>query len=177
MGPFFLTAAMLGALAPLPPPPPPPVAELAVKAAFLPKFAPYVSWPPSALASAGSPIVLCIVGSDPFLALLDEAAAGLMVEQHPLVVRRLSWDMNAAACQIAYVSASPRRAATLRALRGMPVLTITDGGGADHGIVHFVLLGGRVRFAIDDAMAAASKLAISAKLLSLAVSVKPRGRA
>lgn len=156
--------------------PPPPVTELAVKAAFLPKFAPYVSWPPPALATPDSTIVLCIIGSDPFSALLDEAAAGLMVEQHPLVVRRLPWDANAAACQIAYVGASPRRAEALRALRGMPVLTITDGGGADRGIVQFVLQGGRVRFAIDDAMAAASRLAISAKLLNLAVSVKPRGR-
>ena len=157
----------------------PPAPELAVKAAFLPKFAPYVSWPPQALPSPESPIQLCILGSDPFAALLDEGAAGLLVEQRPIVVRRTESAAGAAGCHIAFVSASPKRAEALKALRGLPVLTVTDGrsGPADHGMIHFVLQAGRVRFSIDDAMAAQSNLTISAKLLSLAVSVKPRARA
>lgn len=154
------------------------MSELAVKAAFLPKFAPYINWPPQSFPSPASPIVLCILGADPFAALLDEAAAGLQVEQHPLTVRRIESVAGASACHVAFVSASPRRAEILKALRGLPVLTVTDGrsAAADHGIVHFLVQGGRVRFAIDDTMAAQSNLTISAKLLSLAVSVKPRSR-
>ena len=66
----------------------------------------------------------------------------------------------------------------LRALQGAPVLTVTDGAAAP-GIVDLVLSGGRVRFRIDDETARASRLAISSKLLSLAVSVtsKPGLRA
>jgi len=64
-----------------------------------------------------------------------------------------------------------------RRLHGQPILTITDDQfGAGRGIVHFVLKAGRVRFHIDDALAARSNLGISARLLSLAVSVKQRSR-
>jgi hypothetical protein len=42
------------------------------------------------------------------------------------------------------------------------------------GIVNFVIVDDRVRFEIDDAEAARRGLRISSKLLSLAVSVKPR---
>jgi hypothetical protein len=49
--------------------------------------------------------------------------------------------------------------------------------GPARGMIHFTLQGGRVRFHIDDDMAARSNLAISARLLGLALSVKPRSRA
>lgn len=157
-------------------PAPPPVVEMAVKAAFLPKFAPYVNWPPASLAGPASPIVLCIVGADPFSRLVDEAAADLKVEQHPLVVRRIAGG-EASGCQLAFVGGLPRRGDMLKSLRGTPVLTVTDARqGPEHGIIHFIVQGGRVRFAIDDAMAAESNLTISAKLLSLASTVTPRGR-
>lgn len=153
----------------------PPPADTVVKAAFLPKFAPYVSWPPNSLPNPDSPIVLCIVGADPFAGLVDGAAADLKVEQHPLVVRRMEAGTGAASCQIAFLGASARRTDVLRALHGAPVLTVTDARlGPEHGIIHFVLQGSRVRFVIDDAMASTANLAISAKLLSLAASVNPR---
>lgn len=152
-----------------------PTVELAVKATFLPKFAPYVVWPTSSLPSPTSPIALCIIGANPFAGLVDEAAAGVKVEQHPLIVRRLDGAEGAASCQIAFIGASPRRAEMLNTLRAAPVLTVTDArSGPDHGIVHFILEGGRVRFVIDAAMASDSNLSISAKLLSLAASVTPR---
>ncbi len=166
----LLSAAAAGASAATPP-----VVEMAVKAAFLPKFAPYVSWPAASLPNPASPIVLCVAGADPFARLVDEAAAGQKIEQHPLAVRRTAGDT--AGCQLLFVGAPPKRAEMLKAMRGAPVLTVTDARqGADHGIVHFIVQGGRVRFAIDDAMAAESNLTISAKLLSLAASVTPRER-
>src|SRR3546814_11346133 len=47
----------------------------AVKAAFLPKFARYVDWPPQARPAAGEALQLCIIGSDPFGKVIDAAAA------------------------------------------------------------------------------------------------------
>src|SRR3546814_18509116 len=59
----------------------------------------------------------------------------------------------------------------LTALQGQPILTITDDRlGPQRGIVHFILKDGRVRFPIDDTLAARRHLTISAQLLSLAVS-------
>src|SRR6185312_12207432 len=64
--------------------------------------------------------------------------------------------------------------ATLQALDGKPVLTVTDSDDADSSgsIVQFVIRGGHVRFEIDNAAAVRSHLAISSKLLGLAVAVK-----
>jgi hypothetical protein len=54
------------------------------------------------------------------------------------------------------------------------VLTVTDadGEGGGKGIVHLVVIEGRVRFMIDVGKAAQSGLAISSKLLALAADVK-----
>jgi hypothetical protein len=59
--------------------------------------------------------------------------------------------------------------------RGAGTLVVTD-GTATPGIIHFVVRDNRVRFTVDDEGAAQSGLAISSKLLNVALSVKPRGR-
>ena len=156
--------------------------ELAVKAAYLYKLAPFVDWPPDALESATSPFYLCVVGRDPFGGLLDRAVAGQAVDGRPIVVRRMSVVDRMVRCHLAYLGGSPGQSVKqeLHAFQGAPVLTVTD-GAASAGIVDFVLHDGRVRFRIDNDEAKASRLSISSKVLSLALSVKsaagPRGRA
>lgn len=152
--------------------------ETAVKAAFLPKFAPYIDWPP-AMSAPGQPISLCIVGHDPFGKLADDAAAGQYVAGRPVVVRRMSMVDRSAPCHVAFVSGSSRQSVSeaLSVLAGTPVLTVTDArNGPARGIIHFTLSGGRVRFYADDALAARGSLGISSRLLSLALDVRPRGR-
>jgi hypothetical protein len=158
---------------------PPKLLELSVKATFLPKFLAYIAWP-SAVSSAGSETIqLCVIGRDPFGNRLDEAVAGQRVDQHPIAVRRIETAQAAAGCRLAFVggSASQPAAETLKELQGTPVLTVTDSRlGPSRGMVHFDLKDGRVRFHIDDASAASSDLSISSRLLSLALTVKPRER-
>jgi len=154
--------------------------ETQVKAAFLPKFAAYVSWPAGAIRAPDDPVLLCIIGQDPFGRNIDETAARQQVDLHPIQVRRLESTAGADHCNIAFLGGSAKQnaAAMEEALRGLPILTVTDANlGTGRGIVHFALQGGRVRFHINDALAARSNLAISARLLSLAISVKPRARA
>jgi hypothetical protein len=63
----------------------------------------------------------------------------------------------------------------LAAIGRQPVLTVTDSANASQrGIVHFVVVGGRVRFFIDEAAAAERGLLISSRLLGLAVAVRTR---
>lgn len=154
------------------------VPDVEVKAAFLPKFAAYVNWPPTALATT-DPVQICVIGQDPFGKHLDEAVENQRVDLHAIQVRRLGSTSGAQTCNIAFLGGSAKQstAAMQEALRGQPILTITDAGlGSGRGMVHFALKDGRVRFHIDDAMAARSNLAISARLLSLAISVKARTR-
>ena len=61
-----------------------------VKAVFLFNFAQFVDWPQSAFPEAQSPLVIGILGRDPFGAFLDDTVRGETVEGRPLVVRRYS---------------------------------------------------------------------------------------
>jgi hypothetical protein len=149
--------------------------ELAVKATYLYKLAPFVTWPPGA-AQPFSPLAICVQGADPFGPLLDRVMAGQSVAGRPVVVRRVPKLEADTGCAIAYVSgsATQSQAQALAAVEKAPVLTVTDAArGPARGIVHLVLDGGKVRFSIDAAQAANAGLEISSKLLALAVVVRP----
>ena len=156
-----------------------PSLELAVKAAYLAKFAPFVVWPEATFAGPTTPLTLCVQGDDPFDGMLDRLIVGQTVGSHPVVVRRLSRLDPDSGCQIAYLAGSSAQsaAAAVKAVEGQPVLTVTDDDGAgagasSRGIVRLLLVGGRVRFVIDAERAAQSHLGVSSKLLALAVEVK-----
>ena len=149
--------------------------DQAVKAAFLAKFARYVSWPPAARPGPGAALQLCIIGQDNLGALIDRATAGQAVDEHPIAIRRIASPEQAASCQVAFVDGGSTKstAALLAALRGQPVLTVTDAGaGTARGMIHFVVIDGRVRFYIDRTAASAARLTIDSRLLSLAVGVR-----
>lgn len=152
--------------------------ERAIKATYLYKFAPFVEWPKTVWSSPTSPFVLCVAGDDPFGQVLDEAVAGQEVEAHPIALRRLSIVTRESGCNLLYDAGSPAQpvAEALAAVRGTPVLTVTDAerNGGAKGIINFAILSNHVRFEIDDAAAAENGLVISSKLLSLAAHVTPR---
>lgn len=149
--------------------------EAAVKAAFLPRFARYVAWPPSARATGDAPLSLCLVGGDPFGRLIDSAAQGQTVDGRRVVVRRVADPDAAGNCHIAYVQGSRTVPVgqMLAALAGKPVLTVTDSAnGGQRGIIHFAIASGRVRFFIDDSTAKRRGLSVSSRLLALAIGVR-----
>lgn len=152
--------------------------EFAVKAQFLYKLGPFIEWPASAFADATGPVNVCVAGQDPFGGTLDQAVAGQRIGVRPISVSRVQAPVRNLACHILYLGTSdPRLAAEAIALvRGTPVLTITDGmrDPRAKGIINFVIHQNRVRFEIDDFGAAENGLEISSKVLSLAVSVRPR---
>jgi hypothetical protein len=152
-----------------------PTLETAVEAAYLAKFAPFVVWPASVFATPGAPLSLCVQGDDPFGPLLDHEAAGQSVGGHPVAVRRVAQLGADSSCQIAFVggSAAQSRAAALKAVDGLPVLTVTDASDSGgRGIVQLVLIDGRVRFAIDADKAKQSGMIISSRLLALGVGAR-----
>ncbi len=54
----------------------PAASEYELKAAFLYNFAKFVDWPPEALESSVSAVRVCVLGDDPFGAVLDQTLAG-----------------------------------------------------------------------------------------------------
>lgn len=148
-----------------------PSLEYAVKATYLYKFAPFVTWPASEPQKAT--FDLCLSGSDDVTKLEPDVAAGQSVNGKPLAVRVLAAGENPNGCQILYVAASPAAPQMLDAVRNKPVLTITDASLPDHGIIGFTVVQHHVRFDIDNSLAANAGLSISSKLLSLANAVTP----
>ena len=149
--------------------------EYAIKAAYLYKFTPFIEWPASAFAGPTSPFYVCILGGDPFGSTLDQALSDHQVGEHPVKLRRLRTVDTAADCHILYLGTAPAQeaAAALAKVRGSPVLTVTEQNrGVAGGVVQFVVKGGHVRFTIDAGAASTNRVVISAKLLSLAASVK-----
>lgn len=154
-----------------------PPTQDAVQAAFLPKFARYVAWPAGVQPGPGAPFQLCVIGRDPYGQMLDAAAAREQIDGHGVTVRRLAGPDGAAGCHLAFVEGAgrPETQRLLFALRQQPVLTVTDArAGPQHGMIHFALIGGRVRFLIDEAEAAQRGLTISSRLLALAADVRQR---
>jgi hypothetical protein len=149
---------------------------LAVKAAFLYRFGPFVTWPAEAFAAPDSPFNLCVVGGDPFGALLDRAVDGQQIAGHKIVVVRLKTMASGAHCHLLYIAGVDAAAAQQveAVLASEPTLTVTDsiGDASAKGMINFVIADNRVRFEIDDAAAKRTGLQISSKLLSLAVAVK-----
>lgn len=150
-------------------------AEALVKAAYIDKLPQFVHWPASALAPGF--FVLCVIGQSQSEQLLDRAVAGDSVQQHPIVVRRLDVFSSDTRCQMIFIDSEPVETVVqvLAAVRGKPVLTITNGEidqGAV-GIVNFIVMDGQVRFQVDRAEARRSGLDISSKLLGVAAGIVP----
>ena len=151
------------------------VNEYQVKALFLYNFARYVEWPAQSFKAANDPIVICILGQNPFGGALDQAISGKVVAGRPLVVRNVS-DIQSGNCNLLFVDASERRRFRSMAgrIKGSGILTVGEVQGFtdDGGVINFKLEDGKVRFEIDVDAAGREQLHISSKLLSLAQIVK-----
>ncbi len=151
--------------------------EYAVKAAYLTKFGIYAEWPSTAFATADSAVNLCLVGVDPFGAILDKAVVNQRVGNRPIILRRLKTVTRESGCHILYIGSADLAyiTQTVEALRGSSVLTVTDAEpGVAPGIINFVIQDNRVRFEVDEAAAIQNELALSSKLFSLALNVKAK---
>jgi hypothetical protein len=148
-----------------------------VEAVFLFNFTQFVDWPPQAFAGPGSPIVIGVLGSDPFGAALDEVVRGEVVNGHPLVVHRAQRVQELADCQILFIGSSERAhlAPVLAALKGRNILTVSDLDefANQGGMICFVLVDNKVRLRVNVEAAKAAGLTLSSKLLRFAQIVGP----
>jgi hypothetical protein len=146
--------------------------EYVVKANYLVRFAAFTDWPPSAFDTPGAPLNICIAGHDPFGEALDQAAAGQTAHGRRIAVRRLGDRTTFDDCQIVFLG----RTATGAPEATAPVLVVTDSALSTRaGMIQFVIANNRVRFNIDQAAAGRARLAMSSRLLNLAVRVREGG--
>ncbi|HEY2379734.1 MAG TPA: YfiR family protein [Terriglobia bacterium] len=153
--------------------------EYQVKAAFLYNFAKFVDWPPQAFARGGPSFTICLAG-DPFAQELDKIVQGEVLDNRPLMVRRLAHGEDMRGCQMIYIASeeAKRSAEILKAVDDDPILTVgeSDDFIDNGGIIRFIKTGGRIHFQINPDAAERVSLKISARLLRLAEIVRPRPR-
>jgi len=149
--------------------------EYSVKAAFLLNFARYTDWPPSAFVNSTSPLVLCVIGADPFGAALD-VIDGKSVRGRPLRIERHGLGGALRSCHLAFISDSERPGidALLKTADAASTLTISDIDrfARRGGIIGLFVEGDRVRFEVNVRAAERARLKLSSNLLKLATLVR-----
>jgi hypothetical protein len=151
--------------------------EYAVKAAFLYNFAQFVEWPEDSFAESNAPIVIGIIGENPFGTALEETIKGEQVQKRKLVVKYLKPNEDFYNCQILFISRSEKERVSeiLERANKKAILTIGDheGFGLKGGMINLKMQD-TVRFEINREVAEGARLRISSKVLSLAIPVKTR---
>ncbi len=158
---------------------PPRAKEYAVKAAFLFNFAKFVEWPAAAFPDPASPLVLCVLGEDPFGDALT-VLKGKTVNGRPLSIRYATTLDGLGRCHLLFISSSekPFLSSIINVTKGWNVLTVGDmeDFARDGGIINLVKEENRVGIEVNLEAAQRNRLKISSKLLGLAKIVKPGKR-
>lgn len=147
--------------------------EYEVKAAFIYKFATYVRWPVRAGVDATTPFVIGVLGTDPFGPALSEVVRGRNVQGRVILVRSVGRGEEALRCDLVFISSSERDnlPQILAALRGAPVLTVSDLDqfAEQGGMIGLVITeDNRIRFNINKTAIERPGLRASSQLLHLA---------
>jgi hypothetical protein len=144
--------------------------EYSVKAAFLVSFSEFIEWPPES-ATAAPPIIIGVLGRDPFGPALDSIVATKNAADPRFVVRRYPRVEEVEACHILFIGPRDEKSVreAIRALGGRPTLTVgeTEVFGKCGGMINFYVEDDRVRFEINPEPAEQANLKISAKLMRL----------
>lgn len=153
--------------------------EYLIKAGFTYNFAKLVQWPASTFPQPNSPIIIGILGTDPFGGMLDEVLAGKKINERDLVVKHLKWGADLKGCNILFVSSSEslHMDEIFHIVKGLPILTIgeTPNFARRGGIINFILEDEKVHFEVNVEAAKETNITISSRLLALARIVQHSG--
>lgn len=145
--------------------------EHEVKAVFLFNFAQFVEWPTKDLPESNSPIIIGILGKDPFGVYLEETIRGEAVNGHPLAIEHYTDPAEIKNCHILFITAgkTTRFDTIIKALEGKDILTVSDGNNfvKQGGMIRFLTENNKIRLRINLKAVKASGITISSKLLQL----------
>lgn len=153
----------------------PGIAADTVKAAFVARFPEFVEWPPE-LWEGRDQLEICVASPNALHGILGEVTEGTTLAGREVVVRDVEPADDVTTCHVLFVSSPEpdRQQALLDRVGSLPVLTIGDTPGfLDRGgVINLMLVGRRVRFAVDMTAAERARLRVSSQLLRLASTVR-----
>lgn len=155
--------------------------EYAIKAVFLYNFAKFVEWPSRSFEDSTTPIILCILGKDPFGVFL-KPIKDKTVKGKKIIVKYSSKIEDMEKCHVLFVGESEDKQLVriLARIRDWNVLTVSDIGDFAQrgGIIGLTREKDEIHFEINLDASKIAGLRISSRLLKLAriISVYPKGR-
>jgi hypothetical protein len=149
--------------------------EQEIKAGLLYNFLKYTAWPQDRAPAPNAPIIVCLLGGDPFAGRL-QPMAGRTVNQRTIQLRNLQMVEDAEPCSLLFVHADekPQWGQLSLSLAARPMLTVSDFPGfADAGgMIEFTRAGNRIGVKINAGAVAAAHLQVEDRLLRLANPVR-----
>ena len=147
--------------------------EYQLKAVFLWRLAQFTQWPSDAFESSDNPIVICVLGENPFGDALNAAVAGETAHGRQLVVQYRRPIDQIKSCHILYISgAGPRQAKEIAAaLAGRSVLTVRDTDGVASSyetMIRFITDENKIKLRVHLKAATAARLVLDPRLLRAA---------
>jgi hypothetical protein len=147
-------------------------AEYPLKLVFLYNFAKFVEWPADSFRFPGAPLMICIVGHNPFSPGIEEELRSRPVGGRSVEFVTLKPTDTMSGCHIVFIPVTERDQAAriVRSLKGSGTLTVgeSEGFAVKGGIINFTVEDGNVHFEVNRLAADRAGLKISSKLLSLA---------
>lgn len=154
-----------------------PSREYQLKAVFLFNFTQFIDWPPASYDTGQSPLVIGILGKNPFGTYLEQTVSGEKINGHPVIVRYYENEEDAKACHLLFLNIpeSKKRKSILETLKGKSILTVSDDADflEQGGMIRFFTNKNKIKIQINLEASKAGELVVSSKLLGVAEIFKP----
>lgn len=146
--------------------------EYKVKAGFLVNFAKFLKWPDDSFSDDQSPMVIGILGENPFKGVLKQVEKKT-IQGRPVKVVYLSTKEDSTGCHLVFISESEwdDLSEILLYFSKKPIVTVgdVDGFAVNGGIIEFVNMNDKLGFLINASEADVHGIEVPANLLNLAV--------
>ena len=150
--------------------------EYQLKAAFVFNFAQFTDFPTNAFTSPDSPLVIAVLGENPFGNTLETLVKGEKIAGRAVEVRYCERLREIEGAHVVFLAKSHWGTLNelLREVRGKPVLTISEMEtfARKGGLIRLFLNGNKIEFNINPDAAKRAGLNLSSKLLRLATIVR-----
>jgi hypothetical protein len=145
--------------------------EYQIKAAFIFNFTQFVEWSPEAFPDPESPMIIGILGADPFGTYLEETVTDEKVNGHPIIIEHYKNIGEVKTCHILFINqAEIKKPDALLNLQKKNILTVSDGANFINqgGVIRFFTKNNKTQIQINPDAAKEANLVISSKLLRVA---------
>ncbi len=146
--------------------------EFRLKAAYIYNFTKYVTWPEKAYTNKSNEFIVGVVGKDSYGLELDDALINKVVNEMPIVVKRLSLEEDLSKCQILIIGSTDKALCReiIDQLSNSHVLTVSDYHSFSKigGMIQFGFKYNKLKYIVNLSEAKKVDLKFSSKILRIA---------